>query len=111
MDITYTVSNLVDNNFKDVNFAVLAWDREGFPLKLDEVNYTSNFSIDNLASYAQKDFTHEIATVLDIGYMSMFVSDYTDFDGNYWVNPIMENIAELEGTMVQDTQLSYFTFQ
>lgn len=111
MDMYYKVNNLVDNNFKEVKFAVLAWDRDGFPLKLNEVDYTDIVLINNLPSMGSEEYVHEIHQTLDIGYISMFMSEYTDFDGNTWVNPIMEEIKELEGTMLKDTNLSYFVFE
>lgn len=110
-DVTVSIENTTDTDYKEVTFALLAWDRNGLPLKLDEVNYTCYCSHDNLAAYESGDFTWQYGTAPDIGYMAFFLSEYTDFDGNTWTNPIIDKIPELEGNKLENSHIAYFTFE
>lgn len=115
MDITFEIENLTKTDYKDVSMAVLAWDSEGYPIRIcgmyeydpDYVNYIGleNISPEKVGEYS---YTFETA---DIAYMSVFLSYYEDFDGNEWENPIIEEVEENQGQKLDETELYYFTFQ
>ncbi len=111
MNISYELENLTDTDYKEVKLAALAWDKDGFPLKLSSSEYTEYFIVDNVKAKTVQGYTHQIADFIEIGHMSLFVCEYTDFEDNTWENPIMESISELEGNRLSDTDISYFTFE
>ena len=98
MDITFEIENLTQTDYKNVSMAVLAWDSEGYPIRIcgmyeyapDYVNYIGleNISPEKVSEYS---YTFETA---DVAYMSVFLSYYEDFDGNKWENPIIEEVEE-----------------
>lgn len=115
MDITFEIENLTQTDYKDVSMTVLAWDSEGYPIRIcgmyeydpDYVNYIGleNISPKKVSKYT---YTFEAA---DIAYMSVFLSYYEDFDGNVWNNPIIDEVEENQGQKLDKTELYYFTFQ
>lgn len=115
IDITFEIENLTQTDYKHVSMAVLAWDSEGYPIRIcgmyeydpDYVNYIGleNISPEKVSEYS---YTFEAA---DIAYMSVFLSYYEDFDGNEWENPIIEEVEKNQGQKLVETELYYFMFQ
>lgn len=115
MDITFEIENMSQTDYKDVRMAVLAWDSEGYPIRMcgmyeyapDYVNYIKleNISPGKVSEYA---YTFENA---DIAYMSVFLTYYEDFNGNEWESPIIEEVEKKQGQKLEETELYYFTFQ
>lgn len=118
---TFFVANREDTDYKYAQFAVLAWDTEGFPIRLDqpfvisEADYSSEyleiFQIDNVP--AQASLRYECTFnygISEIGYMTVFLISCEDYSANAWENPIADDLKEIEGCKLKDTDLYYFEF-
>ena len=106
---------LTQTDYKDVSMVVLAWDSEGYPIKMCEMwgydsNYVKYIGLENIGPKKTSEYSYTFETA-DIAYMSVFLSYYEDFDGNEWENPIIEEVEENKGQKLDKTELYYFTFQ
>lgn len=115
MDITFEIENLTQTDYKDVRLAVLAWDSEGYPIRLCGMyeyapDYVSYIGLENVSPAKVNEYSYTFETA-DIAYMSVFLSYYEDFNGNEWENPITEEVEENQGQKLDETELYYFTFQ
>jgi len=115
MDITFEIENLTQTDYKNVSMAVLAWDSEGYPIKICgmyeyDADYVNYIGLENISPEEVSEYSYTFETA-DIAYMSVFLSYYEDFEGNEWENPIIEEIEENQGQKLDQTELYYFTFE
>ena len=113
MDITLDIANTTENDYRDMTFVALAWDREGYPIQFYYTDdpYPYIMECNNLGPKATDQCNWDHPEYYDIGYMAVFLKECTDFEGNTWVNPVMEYVDEHKGEKLETTQLSYFTFE
>lgn len=116
MDITFEIENLTQTDYKHVSLAVLAWDSEGYPIKICgmyefyETDYVNYIGLENVSPAKVNEYSYTFETA-DIAYMSVFLSYYEDFEGNEWENPIIAEVEENQGQKLDETELYYFSFQ
>lgn len=115
MDITFEIANLTETDYKDVSMAVLAWDSEGYPIRMCgmwhvESDYVNYIGLENISPKKVSEYTYTFE-MADIAYMSVFLASYEDFNGNEWENPIMEEVEKNKGQKLDDTELYYFVFE
>lgn len=111
LSIGYRIENITDKPYKEVVFAILAWDQDGFPLKLNTVDYTIYCSHNNIEPFENENYSNTMQDMYydgEIEYMSCFPVSYTDFDGNKWINPVMDHIDDWEGKLLEDTPVCYY---
>lgn len=114
IDITFEIENLTQNDYKEASIAILAWDSEGYPIKICgmyefDPDYVSYIGLENIRPREVKEATYNFETE-DIAYMSVFLSHYTDFHNNEWENPIIKEVEEDQGQKLDETELYYFIF-
>lgn len=119
-ETTFYFTNKENIDYKYAKFAVLAWDKNGFPLKFmqayaisDFTNaYVEFFTVENLSGHDSQsctivyDFDYS-----EIQYMSVFLISYEDFSLNTWESPIIEQWDKVEGHKLEDTDIYYFEFE
>lgn len=115
IDITFEIENLTQTDYKNVHMAVLAWDRDGYPIRLGSMSdfdpdYVSYISFENISPNRTSESSYTFKSA-DIAYMSVFLSYYEDFSGKEWENPVIENVEKNQGQKLDETELYYFTFQ
>lgn len=116
MDITFEIENLTQTDYKHVSLAVLAWDSEGYPIRIcgmyefDDTDYVNYIGLENVSPAKVNEYSYTFETA-DIAYMSVFLSHYEDFEGNEWENPIIAEVEENQGQKLDETELYYFSFQ
>lgn len=112
-DITLDISNTTENDYRDMKFVALAWDKDGYPIKFKGTDdpYPYLMNCNNLGPNATEQRNWEYADYFEIRYISVFLAECTDFEGNTWVNPAMDYIDEHKGEKLETTQLSYYSFE
>ncbi len=115
-DLTVSIRNLKNKDYKDVCFVLLAWDHKGMPLKyLDgwTDQYCEYLWCDNLGGHENIDMTWNLygMDISEIAYVSFFLFEATDFKGKIWNNPLAEYIEEYEGEKLEDISLYYFVME
>lgn len=119
---TFHVTNLKNTDYKYAEFAVLAWDNDGFPMKLDQPyvfsttdldhDYADYFSGENIRANTSQSYECGFDfKISDIGYMSVFLVYCEDFASKTWENPIANHWEEIEGRKLEDINIYYFSFQ
>lgn len=118
VDLTLETENVTDKDYREATFAMLAWDNDGFPIQLDYANdgYIKNPYLENVAAYEIESNTwqyntEEFGPISEIGYMAIFLAEYTDFDGETWVNPVLDYITLNQGQKIEDYDGCYYTFE
>lgn len=115
IDITFEIENLTQTDYRDVRLAVLAWDSEGYPIRLCgmyeiDSTYVNYIDLENMSPEELDKYTYTFEGA-DIKYMSVFVSYCQDFENEEWENPVIEDIEENQGKKLDETEIYYFTFQ
>lgn len=112
MDIRLDVTNTTENDYRDMTFIALAWDSNGYPIEFDYTDdpYPYTMTCNNLGPNATEQYSWQHGEYYKIAYMSVFLVECTDFEGNTWKNPAMDYVDEHKGEKLQTTKLSYFTF-
>lgn len=113
-EITYEIENRSGNEYREADFAVLAWDSNGFPIKLAgffdlEPDYLKYIVCENIEKNACQEYTYTFETER-ISYLAVFLESYEDFNGNVWNNPIMDYIEESKGKKWEDVEVYSFRF-
>ena len=115
VEVTYDIENLSGVEYREVDFAVLAWDSHGFPIKFAgffdlEPDYLKFIVCENMEKNASQEYTYTFESE-QITYMAVFLESYEDFNGNEWVNPYMEYIEDAKGKKLEDVDIYYFEFK
>lgn len=115
LDITFEIENLTQTDYRTANLAVLAWDSEGYPIRICgmfelEPDYVNYISLENLGPKKMSKQTYTIEDA-DIAYMSVFLSYYEDYNGKEWTSPIIEKVEKNQGQKLSEAKLCYFAFQ
>ena len=115
IDISFEIQNLTQTDYKEASMAVLAWDWDGYPIKLAgmyelEPDFVRYIGLENISPRKSSEETYTFETA-EIGYMAVFLSSYTTYDGKQWENPIMKKVEKSKGQRLADTELYYFQFQ
>ena len=115
LDITFEIENLTRTDYREVDLAVLAWDREGYPIRICgmyelEPDYVNYISLENLSPKKVSEYSYTIERA-DIAYMSVFLSYYKDYNGKEWTSPIIKKVEKNQGQKLNETKLYYFAFQ
>lgn len=113
MDITLDITNVTEDDYRDMTFVALAWDRDGFPIEFDYTDdpYPYLMDCNNLGAFSTDQRSWQHGEYFEIGYISVFLAECTDFDGETWVNPVMEYVDEHKGEKLDETQLAYYVFE
>ena len=113
-DISVDVENITDTDYRTVNLAVLAWDSKGLPVELCGMydffgnSYVNYLELENISSKAADTYTFTFESA-DIEYISVFLDECEDFDGNKWENPFMKDIENYQGKKLEDMDIYYFS--
>lgn len=115
IDINFEIENLTQTDYKEASMAVLAWDWDGYPIRLAgmyelEPDFVRYIGLENISPGASSEETYTFEKA-EIGYMAVFLSSYTTYDGKQWENPIMKKVEKSKGQRLTDTELYYFQFQ
>lgn len=113
IDVTFEIENLTQTDYRDVNIAVLAWDSEGYPIKLCgmyelDSNYVNYIGLENVSPRELDTYSYTFEEA-DIKYMAVFLSYYEDFENDTWENPVIEDIEKNQGKKLSETETYYFT--
>ncbi|MCJ1662252.1 DUF5780 domain-containing protein [Staphylococcus sp. NRL 18/288] len=101
-----TIVNNSNKDIKEVTLAVVAWDKNGLPIKPDfamafsQDAYISNYADDeiNLTGHSSSDKEiFNLESDNKIASYKIIVSAYKDFDGHTWKNPLYEKFEKVYG--------------
>lgn len=114
VDLTIDIENTTYTDYRKAGLAVLAWDSDGLPIELCglyefESSYLNYWRVDNVAAKTKYTYTTTLEPA-DIKYISVFVDNCVDFDGNAWENPLSDDISNYQGKKIEDVDMCYFKF-
>lgn len=101
-----TIVNNSNKEIKEVTLAVAAWDKNGLPVQPDfamtvsDDAYINNYVDDeiNLTGHSSSDKEiFNLASDNKIATYKFIVSEYKDFDGHTWKNPLYEKFEKIYG--------------
>ncbi|MBE6966207.1 MAG: zinc ribbon domain-containing protein [Ruminococcaceae bacterium] len=115
IDVSFEIENLTGIDFRKATIAVLAWDSEGYPIKLCgmyemDSNYITYIALENISPYESNKYSYTFEDA-DIEYMAVFASYCEDFESDTWKNPVMKNFEKNQGKKLNETETYYFTFK
>lgn len=111
-DVTCKNNSGID--IKEAVLGIMAWDEDGFPLittTMIEEEYLAHAGLNNLKAGELSDTTWNLDMKKFAKYTQIYCLEYTDFDGNVWENPYMEQIESNGGKKLEDIQGKYFEFE
>ena len=115
-EISVEVENITNTDYRKAYLAVLAWDSKGLPVELCgmydffEDSYVKYLGLENIGSKAADAYTFTFESA-DIEYISVFLDECEDFDGNKWENPFMKDIENYQGKKLEDMDIYYFSIR
>ena len=116
--VVFDLKNQTSSDYKEATFVLFAWDVDGYPINIDQPTVLSFEDCDymerlycdiiraNDTTCYEGNFDDNIR---DAEYISVFLVEYTDFNGKKWESPVLDRLEDIRGKKLDNTETYYFT--
>lgn len=117
--VVFDLKNLTNTDYKEATFVLFAWDADGYPINVDQptvlsfedCDYMEHLYCDIIRANETTSYEGNFDdNIRDAEYISVFLTEYIDFNGEKWESPVLDHLEEIRGKKLDTTETYYFTF-